>query len=101
VLLGKAYVPQELGVNPLKRFIFLWLTGIFKISVPPTAGLVCMWCGSWIWSYLQVAWRLPQCHGREEQDRFILFLIMHLCVRAMGTWGAGACGGWRHQIPRN
>jgi hypothetical protein len=23
VLLGKAYVPQELGVNPLKRFIFL------------------------------------------------------------------------------
>jgi hypothetical protein len=39
VLLGNAHVPQELGVNPLKRFVSL-RPGFLDVISVPVAGLV-------------------------------------------------------------
>ena len=41
VLLGKAHVPQELGVNPLKRFVSLRPGFLDAISVPFAGLVVC------------------------------------------------------------
>lgn len=41
VLLGKAHVPQELGVNPLKRFVSLRPWFLDAISVPFAGLVVC------------------------------------------------------------
>jgi hypothetical protein len=42
VLLGKAHVPQELGINPLKRFVSLQPGFLDAISVP-FAWLCVVW----------------------------------------------------------
>lgn len=41
VLLGRGRVPQELGVNSLKRCVSLWLEFLGVISVPFVALVVC------------------------------------------------------------
>lgn len=40
VLLGKAHIPPELGIHPLKRFIFLQL-GFFDVISVPFSGQMC------------------------------------------------------------
>jgi hypothetical protein len=41
VLLGKEHAPQELGINPLKRFVALWPGLLDAISVPFAGLAVC------------------------------------------------------------
>lgn len=60
VFLGKAHIPQELGVHTLTTFISLWLGFLHAILGTK------VWCVSWIWPGLHQSLQLSKLLGLEE-----------------------------------
>ena len=75
VLLGKAHVPQELGVNPLKRFVSLRPGFLDTISVP-FAGLVV--CGV-VLGLGHVCTVTRGSHSTQDWKRKTLTQLLHIC----------------------